>query len=110
MYKIQDLYESLKKANDHVQDLKESKEIFQNELEKIEHENRILTEENENLINKINSTQRNLSVLKQSPESKSFQAHLRRSMTLIIPKVTHEQSLKSHESDQENSNDLSDEI
>ncbi|OMJ68110.1 hypothetical protein SteCoe_34531 [Stentor coeruleus] len=31
-------------------------------------------------------------------------------MTLIISKVIHEQSLKSHESDQENSNDLSDEI
>lgn len=32
--KIQSLYERLKNANDLVQELKESKEFFQNELEK----------------------------------------------------------------------------
>lgn len=32
--KIQDLYERLEKANELVQDLKESKESFQSELEK----------------------------------------------------------------------------
>lgn len=77
---------------------------------RIGHENKFLIEENEHLQNCINSTHNSLSLLNQSPEKTSFQTPLRKSLTVTIPKNNFNQSYKTHESDQDESHDLNDEM
>ncbi|OMJ68779.1 hypothetical protein SteCoe_33664 [Stentor coeruleus] len=108
--KIQDLYERLEKANELVQDLKESKESFQSELEKIGYENKFLIEENEHLQNCISSTHNSLSLLNQNSEKTSIQTPPRKSLTVTIPKNNFEHSYKTHESVQEESFNLNEEM
>ncbi|OMJ77891.1 hypothetical protein SteCoe_22409 [Stentor coeruleus] len=108
--KIQDLYERLEKANELVLDLKESKESFQSELEKIGNENKYLIEENEHLQNCINSTHNSLYLLKQNPEKAHSQAPVRKSLTVTIPKNNFEYSYKTQESEHEESRDLNEDM
>jgi hypothetical protein len=103
--RLQVLYNRRDHANDLIDELTDSKELIQEKIDeyflpRLENENRLIAEENEALQFRISQTHKSISTLKQSPESRSMNQHIRKSLTFTAP-VFSEESKSSIESQDE---------